>query len=104
MGFGVGRGHQERGRRRALGAAPRACVAMLRRQGAVRVLIGITLGLAGALAAARLLRGLLYGVGPDDPDTMVLIPTALASVALLASYLPARRAARVDPAVTLRDD
>ena len=59
-------------------------------------------GLAGALALRRLVAGMLFGVGPGDPATMILVAALLALVAVTAGYIPARRAARVDPAVALR--
>jgi putative ABC transport system permease protein len=65
-------------------------------------LIGIAVGLAGAFALARLLSGLLFGVTPTDPVTFTVVPLLLAAVALAACYLPARRAARVDPMTALR--
>ena len=66
--------------------------------------LGLMLGLACALPATRLLRGLLFQVGPNDPATFVAIGVTLVLVAVLASYLPARRGTRVDPAVTLKAD
>jgi len=63
---------------------------------------GLAIGLAGAFAATRVLSGLLYGVSPADAPTFALVTSLLAAVALLASYIPARRAARVDPMVALR--
>jgi putative ABC transport system permease protein len=64
--------------------------------------IGVVLGLAGAVAMTGVLRTLLYGVSPTDPMTFVAVPVLLLGVALAASYLPARQAARVDPMVALR--
>jgi ABC-type antimicrobial peptide transport system permease subunit len=63
---------------------------------------GVVIGLVGSLAAAQLLRGLLYGVSPMDLVTFISVPLLLALVALLACLLPARRAAKVDPMVALR--
>jgi ABC-type lipoprotein release transport system permease subunit len=70
----------------------------------VLVLAGIGLGFAGALASGRLLEGLLFGIEPSDPATFLLVPLVLSTVAILASWLPARRATRVDPAVVLRQE
>jgi putative ABC transport system permease protein len=72
------------------------------RRAVVMVLSGIVVGVAGALAATRVLVTLLYEVKPDDLWTYVLISVLLTVVALLASYLPARRASRIDPCLTLR--
>jgi ABC-type antimicrobial peptide transport system permease subunit len=65
---------------------------------------GLAIGLFGALVAARLIQSLLYGVRPTDVGTFVAVSTVLAAVGLLASYLPARRASRVDPMVALRHE
>ena len=74
------------------------------REGAALVGAGLAVGLAGALLVTRVLRGLLYEVSATDPATLGGVALLLAGVALLASYLPARRAARVDPLVALRND
>lgn len=66
------------------------------------IAIGVTIGLAASLAIARLISTLLYGLTPNDPLTIVLAASLLLMVAGLAGYLPARRAARVDPMVALR--
>jgi putative ABC transport system permease protein len=73
-------------------------------QGIKLALIGVAIGLAGALGLTRFLSGLLYGVEPDDPLTLVAVSALLMAVALLASYIPARQAAKVDPLVALRHD
>jgi len=65
-------------------------------------LIGVTLGLGGSLALTRLMSGLLYGVGPNDPLTFASVSVLLVAVTLLAQLVPARRAARVDPMIALR--
>ncbi len=67
-------------------------------------MIGLAVGLAGAFGLTRLMRALLFGVSPMDPATLGLVLLTLFGVALLASYLPARRAAAVDPLVALRAD
>jgi predicted permease len=90
------------GVRIALGAAPRAVQRMVLRNAMVMAVAGIGVGAVAALAATRLMRGLLYGVGASDPITFVTVAVVLGGVALLASYLPARRATKVDPIVVLR--
>ncbi|HEU0078585.1 MAG TPA: FtsX-like permease family protein, partial [Longimicrobiaceae bacterium] len=104
LSFHVGQRTQEIGVRLALGAAAGDVVRLVLRQGAVLVAIGVGLGLAAALAATRLLAGFLHGVSATDPATFLAVPALLAAVALLASWLPARRAARVDPMTALRTD
>jgi ABC-type antimicrobial peptide transport system permease subunit len=74
-----------------------------RRVGAL-VGVGLALGIGGALVATRALRPMLYDVGTLDPGTFILAPLLLGAVALIACYVPARRATRVDPAVALRAD
>ena len=92
----------EVGIRMALGAARRDILAMVLREVGTLVLLGVGLGLPGAAVAARLLGSQLYGVGPADPATLVLSALVLCAVAVAAGYLPARRAARLDPMVALR--
>jgi putative ABC transport system permease protein len=87
----------EIGIRMALGAQARDVLKLIVRQGMSLAVIGIALGLAGAFALTRLLAGLLFGVGATDPMTFLWIPVLLASVSFFACYLPARRAARLDP-------
>jgi len=88
--------------RMALGAQRANVRRMILGRGLRLTLVGVALGVAGALALTRILSGLLYGVTPTDPQTIVLVSLGLTGVALLASYLPARRAAKVDPMVALR--
>jgi putative ABC transport system permease protein len=95
---------REIGIRIALGALPREILRLVVSQGAWLAGLGIVAGLIGALAATRLLAGLLFGIGPADPATFVATAAALAIVAALASLLPALRAVRVDPIVTLRSE
>jgi ABC-type antimicrobial peptide transport system permease subunit len=90
------------GIRLALGADRSAILKLILGQGLVLTAIGLALGLAGAVALTRTLAGLVYGVGTLDPLTFVAVPALLATVALLACFLPARRAAAVDPITTLR--
>jgi putative ABC transport system permease protein len=86
----------------ALGAAATHVVGMVVRQGMSLTLWGVAGGLAGAFPLARLLRTLLFGTTPFDPVTFVRISILLAASALLACYIPARRATRVDPVVAVR--
>jgi len=102
MSYAVACRTREIGIRLALGAARNGIFRMVLGRGARLTAAGIALGLGGALAATRGLEKLLYGVLPTDPLTLVSVAATLAVVALLACWLPARRATRVDPAVTLR--
>jgi putative ABC transport system permease protein len=95
---------REIGVRMALGAQRSAVLALVLRNGLKLAGAGIVLGLIGAMALTHLLRSLLFGVGPTDPFTLAVVPLVLVSVALLACWLPARRAARVDPMVALRTE
>jgi putative ABC transport system permease protein len=102
MSYVVSLRTNEIGIRVALGAQPRDIWNLIVGRASRLALAGIALGLAGALALSRLLVSLLYGVKPADPLTFAGVPLLLAAVALLACYLPARRAMRVDPIVALR--
>ena len=92
----------EIGVRMALGAAPSAVLGMVLKNAMTMALGGIAVGAVAALLATRLLSSMLYGVGATDPLTFVSVAAILAAVALLSSYLPARRATKVDPMVVLR--
>jgi ABC-type antimicrobial peptide transport system permease subunit len=93
----------EIGVRLALGARPGEIQGMFVRQGLRLAVAGAALGLAGALALARLLRGQLYEVSPSDPTTFAGVGLLLLAVAALGSLVPARRAAALDPATILRE-
>jgi predicted permease len=95
---------REIGIRMALGAARRDVLALVMGRGAWLALLGIAAGGLGALALTRVLRSLLVGVAPGDPATYATVALLLAAVVLVASYIPARRAARVDPMVALRSE
>jgi putative ABC transport system permease protein len=102
MNYSVQLRTREIGLRMALGAQPRRVLLLVLRQGLLLTLVGIGVGLAGALALSRVMSGLLYGVGTSDPATFAAIVVLLAVVALAACYIPARRATRVDPLVALK--
>jgi len=104
MAYTVSQRTREVGIRLAVGAAPRQVVALVFGRGLKVTAVATALGLAGALAATRLLRSQLFGVAPGDPVTFVAAAAVLALVALLACWLPARRAAKVDPVVALRTE
>jgi putative ABC transport system permease protein len=103
MAYAVSRRAHEIGVRMALGARPRAVEAMVLRDGLRLGALGTGAGLLGALALSRVLRRLLHEVSPTDPMTFAGVGLLLLAVALLASFLPARRAARVDPVAILRE-
>lgn len=100
----VSQGTRELGIRLALGATPRAILMLIVRHGLVVTLSGVAAGLAGAFVLTRFMQSLLFGVSAADPLTFGGIAAALTVVALAASYLPARRAARIDPVISLRSE
>ena len=102
LAYLVGQRKREIGLRLAIGASPSDVVWLFMREGAAMTLIGLGAGLAGALAASRWISTLLFGVTPADPVTIASVVCALAGAAACATYLPARRAAGVDPSDALR--
>jgi len=102
VAYGVGQRTQEIGIRRALGASTSAVLRLVLRQGLILTAIGLAAGMASSFAATRILQGFLWGVSPTDPLTFTLVTAALAAAALLACYVPARRALGVNPIVALR--
>jgi predicted permease len=102
VAYAVTRRTREIGVRMALGASPGQVVGSVMEQGLRPVGLGIAAGLAGAFALGRLIQSQLFGVSPTDPATYAAIVLVLAAVAALACMIPARRAARVDPARALR--
>jgi putative ABC transport system permease protein len=102
IAYGVAQRTKEIGIRMALGAQQRQMLCMILRQSLTMAAIGIIVGLVGALAATRLLTALLFGVGATDLPTYFIVITLLAGAALLAGFVPARRAMKIDPMVALR--
>jgi putative ABC transport system permease protein len=102
MALAVGQRRHEFGVRMAIGARPAEILRMILGQGMALAIVGIVLGLLGAFALTRLLQTLLFEVGPTDPLTFIGVAMVLSAVALVACYVPARRAARVDPILALR--
>jgi ABC-type antimicrobial peptide transport system permease subunit len=102
--YAVARRSRELGMRIALGAQKEIVMRMVLRQGLILAAVGVAIGLALALGLTRLMSTLLYGVSPVDPVTFAVVAIGLLGVALLASYVPARRAAGVDPMNALRVD
>ena len=92
------------GIRLALGATPREIVMLIVGHGMTVALAGVGAGLAGAFILTRFMRNLLFGVGAADPATFLFVSMLLLLVALMASYVPARRAARIDPMHSLRSE
>ncbi len=104
IAYAVTQRTHEIGIRMALGARPAEIVKLVLRHGLLLTVGGVVIGLAGALALARALHGMLFEVSASDPATFAIVPLLLAAVALLACYFPARRASRVDPLAALRHD
>jgi ABC-type antimicrobial peptide transport system permease subunit len=104
VAYSVSQRAREFGIRVALGAKPSQIIGMVVGQNLRIVAIGLLVGVAAAIPATRLLRGLLYQIGPNDPVTFVAIGSVLAAVAMIAAYLPARRGTQVDPVVTLKSE
>jgi ABC-type antimicrobial peptide transport system permease subunit len=95
---------REIGVRVALGAQRRDVVGMIVREGARLTMLGVGIGLVGAYWLSRFVSSLLYGIGPQDPRVFAAAPIVLAAVAAAATWVPARRATRVDPITALREE
>jgi ABC-type antimicrobial peptide transport system permease subunit len=104
LSYTVAQRTQEIGIRQALGANRGDIIKMIMREAAILLLAGLIVGTALALAGANAARSLLYGLQPHDPITLLMAAILLTAIAAAASYLPARRASRVDPMVALRCD
>jgi putative ABC transport system permease protein len=102
MSYSVTQRTQELGIRLALGATASNVLRLVLRQGVKLAVVGATVGLIASLALTRFMKTLLFGVSATDPTTFLLIALLLTAVALLACYLPARRATKVDPMIALR--
>ena len=104
LAYAVMQRTQEIGIRMALGAQRAQVLALVLRKGVILTTIGVALGLVGAAAGTRFLQGMLFGITPLDPTTFLAVSLMFGLVATLASYVPARRATKVDPIVALRSE
>jgi hypothetical protein len=104
MSYVVSARHQELSLRMALGAHPRQIAALVGKECAIVVSIGLAIGMAGALVAARAMRAWLFETAPADPLTMTLVPVVFAVCSVISCAVPLRRATRLDPGVALRGE
>ena len=104
VSYSVTQRTHEIGIRAALGANSSNVLGLILRSGMAPVVLGLVIGLAGVFGLTRFVSSLLFGVGEHDPITIAAVALILAAVALIACYVPARRAAKVDPSVALRSE
>ena len=104
LAFSVSARTNEIGIRMSLGADAGSVQRMILREGGVLLALGLALGIAGAFASAGVLRGLLFGIAPHDPVTFVAVAVTMAAIGIAACWVPARQAARVDPAIAMRSE
>jgi len=104
MAYSVAQRTREIGIRMALGASPRKVLALIARRAALLILLGLLVGMAGSLTLTQLISSQLWGITPTDPATFTGVALLLIAVALLACFVPARRAIRVDPTEALRTE
>ena len=102
LAFSVSARTNEIGIRMSLGADSGRVQRMILGEGGVLLIGGLALGVAGAFLVAGLMRGLLFGVGPHDPTTFIGVAVMMAAIGIVACWIPALRAARIDPAITMR--
>jgi predicted permease len=102
LGFSVSTRTQEIGIRMSLGADSGRVQRMILREGGVLLVLGLVVGVVGAFFAAGVIRGLLFGVAPRDPTTFIGVAVMMAAIGIVACWIPALRAARIDPAITMR--
>ena len=104
LAYSVSQRRREIGIRMSLGAQRSDVLQLFLSQGMAVTLLGIGIGLGGAWAVTRIMRGLLYLVSPTDPLVFLVVPLTFTAVALLASFFPARKAAQVNPVIALRSE
>ena len=102
LAFSVSARTTEIGIRMSLGADSGRVQRMILREGGTLLAVGLVLGVAGAVIAGRLIQGLLFGVAPSDPITFIVVAAVMGLIGIGACWLPALRAARIDPAITMR--
>jgi putative ABC transport system permease protein len=102
LAFSVSARTNEIGIRMSLGADAGRVQRMILKEGGVLVVVGLVLGVAGAFLAARVIQGLLFGVTPYDPMTMTAVAVVMAAIGIAACWIPALRASRIDPVITMR--